>query len=118
MCPFLSGPQPVQTMLALRLHHASPALHCEHICTSIILIWGSLLTWSSIPSGSYMFSVFLFVGFPEPKWEGFDGDNPCRADTPRSLPLCMSGSGVCVCSRLMQEEAFLMKAEQGIDVCV
>lgn len=50
--------------------------------------------------------------------EGLDGDIPFWAECSKgSLILCMlSGCGLHICFHLLQDEASLMMAEQGIDL--
>jgi hypothetical protein len=61
---------------------------------------------SSIASGPYTFSVSSFTGFPEPLWEGIDGDIPFRVECSK-----VSHSAYCLAvglsSHLLQREAFL-----------
>lgn len=69
----------------------------------------SLLS-SSLP-GSHSLSAFSSTGSPERWGEGFDGDIPFRAE-------CCHFSYSVRVIHLLQEEAFLMVAEQGIGLSI
>lgn len=69
---------------------------------------------SSIPCGSYTLSTSFFAGFPELCGEMLDEEIPFRTVCSQVSHSALSDMGLWVGSHMLQLEASLMMAEQGL----